>query len=62
MQSRNMRQEMVTEDELLGQLRQQGVESVEEVKKCYLEGDGEVSVITTNSKENKGKGEKKLRP
>lgn len=46
---RNMRQEMVTPDELMAQLRQQGVEKVEEVKKCYLEGDGQVSVITNDS-------------
>jgi uncharacterized membrane protein YcaP (DUF421 family) len=35
---RNMRQEMITEDELMGQLRK----SVEEVKKCYLEADGQI--------------------
>jgi uncharacterized membrane protein YcaP (DUF421 family) len=62
MQRRNMRQEMITEDELMGQLRKQGVESVEEVRRCYLEGDGQISVITRNSNEKKGKrqGEKKL--
>jgi uncharacterized membrane protein YcaP (DUF421 family) len=62
MQRRNMRQEIISEEELMGQLRQQGVESVEEVKKCYLEGDGHISVITRNSNENKKKGEKKLIP
>ena len=62
MQRRNMRQEMITEEELMGQLRQQGVESAEEVKKCYLEGDGHISVITRNSNDKKKKGEKKLIP
>jgi uncharacterized membrane protein YcaP (DUF421 family) len=42
---RNMRQEMITEEELMGLLREQGVESVKEVKKCHLEGDGHISVI-----------------
>ena len=46
---RNMRQEMITDDELMGQLREQGVESIAEVKKCYLEGDGHISVIKRNS-------------
>lgn len=41
----NLRQEMITKEELMGQLREQGVENVEEVKKCYMEGEGHVSVI-----------------
>ena len=41
----NMRKEMITMEELLGLLREQGVERVEEVKRCCLEGDGHVSVI-----------------
>ena len=32
-QRRNLRQEMITEEELIEELREQGVESVEEVKK-----------------------------
>jgi uncharacterized membrane protein YcaP (DUF421 family) len=50
MQRRNMRQEMITEAELMGHLREHGIESIEEVKKAYLEGDGRISVITTGSK------------
>lgn len=42
---KNMRREMITEEELISQLREQGVENVSEVKKCYLEGDGHISVI-----------------
>jgi uncharacterized membrane protein YcaP (DUF421 family) len=51
MQKRNMRQEMVTEEELMGQLRKHGVESPEEVTKCYIEGDGQFSVITKQAKD-----------
>ena len=41
---------MITEEELMAQLREQEVERVEEVKKCYLEGDGHISVIKREAK------------
>lgn len=44
-----LQQELMTEDELMTQLRLNGVESVEEVKAAYLEGNGEVSVIKRDS-------------
>ncbi len=47
---RNMRQEMITEEELMGQLREHGIERIGEVKKSYMEGDGRISVITNGSK------------
>jgi uncharacterized membrane protein YcaP (DUF421 family) len=50
LQRRNMRQEMVTEEELMGQLRQQGLENLEEVEKSYLEGDGRISIIKKSTK------------
>ena len=55
MLKKNMRQEMITEEELMGQLREQGVEQVNKVKKCYLESDGHISVITSDSNSGKGK-------
>ena len=55
MLKKNLRQEMITEEELMGQLREQGVEHVNKVKKCYLEGDGHISVITSDSNSGKGK-------
>jgi uncharacterized membrane protein YcaP (DUF421 family) len=42
---RNMRQEFVTKDELLGQLREQGVNDVAIVQVAYIESDGGLSVI-----------------
>lgn len=42
---RNMRQEMITEDELISHLRQQGIEDIGQVKKCYMEDDGHISVL-----------------
>ena len=45
MQRRNLRREYITEDELWTQLREQGVESMGDVKEVYLESDGRFSVI-----------------
>ncbi len=45
LQRRNLRQELITEEDLMGLLREHGVERIEEVKRCYLEGDGHISVI-----------------
>ncbi|WP_142847213.1 DUF421 domain-containing protein [Telmatospirillum sp. J64-1] len=42
---RNMRREYITEEELMAELRQQGVSSPEEVQEAYMEGDGRVSVV-----------------
>lgn len=42
---RNMRQELVTEDELLTQVRRHGLEEIEQVKLAYMEGDGTISII-----------------
>ena len=46
---RNMRSEMITQEELMSLLREQGVGSVSEVRRCYLEGDGHVSVIKSDA-------------
>jgi uncharacterized membrane protein YcaP (DUF421 family) len=42
---RNMRREFVTSEELMAQLREQGVEDCTGVKAAYMEGDGSISVI-----------------
>jgi uncharacterized membrane protein YcaP (DUF421 family) len=58
LQRRNLRQEMITEDELMEHLRERGIERIEEVKKSYVEGDGQISVITADSNgDSKGAGE-----
>lgn len=44
-QRRNLRSEMLTLADLKEQLREQGVAEVAEVKRCYLEADGRLSVI-----------------
>src|SRR5215211_4176458 len=42
---RNVRREMITTEELMSLLREQGVGSLGEVKTCCLEGDGHISVV-----------------
>jgi uncharacterized membrane protein YcaP (DUF421 family) len=39
-----MRQELVTMDELMSKLREEGVESPSEVAQAYMEPDGEISL------------------
>lgn len=46
----NLRREMIPEEELMGQLREEGIEDVRDVKAAYLEGDGRLSVLKGASK------------
>lgn len=42
---RNMRREYLTEEELMGHLREQGIDRLEDVKLACIEGDGRISVV-----------------
>ena len=42
---RNMRRELITEEELRGTLRLQGLEGFDDVKAAFMESDGRISVI-----------------
>ena len=42
---RNMRRELLTEDQLRSQLRLQGLTGFEQVREAYMEPDGRISVI-----------------
>ncbi|MNJ82530.1 hypothetical protein D3C77_819980 [compost metagenome] len=42
---RALRREYLTEDELMSQLRLEGVLDLSEVRRAYMEPDGDVSVI-----------------
>ena len=48
-------EELMTEEELMTQLRLNGVEDAEEVKAAYLEGNGEISVIKRSNDDDGGK-------
>jgi uncharacterized membrane protein YcaP (DUF421 family) len=56
---KNMRKEMITTEEMMSLLREQGVESLGEVKRCYLEGDGHISVIKNDSGNEGGEDDSK---
>jgi uncharacterized membrane protein YcaP (DUF421 family) len=43
---KNLDQELIKEDDLLAQLREQGVENIDSVRKCFLESNGHFSVLT----------------
>lgn len=42
---RNMRREFITVEELMSQLREHGLDSLEQVKTATMENDGQISVI-----------------
>lgn len=44
-QVRNLRRAMISHAELMSRLRQDGIEHESQVARCYLEGDGRISVI-----------------
>jgi uncharacterized membrane protein YcaP (DUF421 family) len=45
LQRRNMRKELLTKEEVLSQLREQGVEDISVVRMAYIEPDGAFSVL-----------------
>ncbi len=47
---RNMREEFVSVEELMAQLREQGLEDCRDVKAAYMEADGSVSIIRRDGK------------
>ena len=46
LQRRNMRRELITEEDLTSQLREQGIDDFSKVEKAYMERDGRISVIS----------------
>jgi uncharacterized membrane protein YcaP (DUF421 family) len=48
---RNMRHELITEDELLSQLRKQGTDDLKQVKEAYMESDGQISFVQHRQKQ-----------
>jgi uncharacterized membrane protein YcaP (DUF421 family) len=52
-QRENMRREGITEEELLSQLRQNGIDDPARVKAAFIESDGTVSVIRAERRRRK---------
>ena len=40
-----MRRELITEEDLIAHVREQGVEDIRDVKRAYVEHDGTISVL-----------------
>ncbi len=55
-QRRNMQKQYITLEDIQAKLRQQGIERLDEVKRAYLEGDGEMSIIRYGRGEAAGRG------
>src|SRR3982751_5875383 len=53
---KNLDKEFLTEDEIESQLRQQGLEDISRVKKCYLESNGHFSVLLAGNGDSQPKG------
>ncbi len=51
----NLAKEMVTREELLTQLREQGIERPEEVRLAIMEGDGRISVLPLEDDGKRGR-------
>jgi uncharacterized membrane protein YcaP (DUF421 family) len=47
---RNMRKELITEADLMEQLREQGISDIAKVKEAYMESDGQISAIENKEK------------
>jgi uncharacterized membrane protein YcaP (DUF421 family) len=56
---RNMRRELITEDELRSHLRQEGLKNFSEVEKACVEANGEISVVKKDKNDDKSKAERK---
>ena len=50
---KNMKLELIKEDELLMELREQGLDDVSKVKEAYIESDGRISVIQYEERQHK---------
>jgi uncharacterized membrane protein YcaP (DUF421 family) len=57
---RNMSHELVSEHELMGQLRLQGINSISGVKEAVMESDGRISVIPMDDHHSQGARKKQV--
>lgn len=56
---RNMRRELITEEELKGQLREKGIADLADVKEACIESDGRISVVPREEKPRERSAKKK---
>lgn len=55
---KNMRKELITDEDLMVQLREQGVSDISRVKEAYMESNGHISVVESKEKHHQS-GDKK---
>jgi uncharacterized membrane protein YcaP (DUF421 family) len=56
---KNMRRELITQEDLMSQLREQGLDDVGKVKEAYMESDGHISVVQQKQQRQAGVNRKK---
>lgn len=56
---RNMRRELIKEEDLMKQLREQGISDISNVKEAYMESDGQISIIEDQEKHHPKRERKK---
>ena len=49
----NLHSEMITPEDLMEQLREQGIERVGQVRRCYVESDGHLSILRMDDQQPK---------
>lgn len=62
MLKRNMEKELITEEELLSELRKQGLTGIDNIVEAYMEPDGTVSILEKKKKNQKAKKSRKRGP
>lgn len=50
---KNMRRELITEEELMSQIREQGLDDIGKVKEAYMESDGHISIVKQEKRRKK---------
>lgn len=59
---RNLRREYISKDELMTQLRTKGIDKLAQVKRAYMESDGQISVIRRDHDDVDDKTSSKVLP
>ena len=57
---RNMRKELLTEEELMAGLRENGIDDISEVRKACVEGEGELSFIKYDDSDKQSKKKERV--
>ncbi|HQP92081.1 MAG TPA: DUF421 domain-containing protein, partial [Candidatus Omnitrophota bacterium] len=45
---RNMRKELISEEELMTKMREEGIKKIDDVKEAFVEGEGQISFLKKN--------------